>query len=72
MSILRNPILGNVLYRVRVIERFGTGVTRIREAYSGCVAKHRFEVFENSIAVTLPLAKSTPNSPLMNLPCTRF
>lgn len=63
VSILRNPILGNVLYRVRVIERFGTGVTRIREAYSGCAAKPRFEVFENSIAVTLPLAKKQPELP---------
>lgn len=35
VSKLRNPILGNVFFRLRLIERFGTGVLRIRDAYKG-------------------------------------
>ena len=33
VSILRNPILGNVLFRLHLIERFGTSVKRINEEY---------------------------------------
>lgn len=55
VSVLRNPILGNVFYRLGLIERFGTGVLRILEAYEGSLRKPTFSVRENSIAVTLPL-----------------
>ena len=56
VSRLRNPILGNVFFRLRLIERFGTGVLRIRDAYRGCERQPQFKVYENSICVTLPLA----------------
>ena len=55
VSKLRNPILGNVFFRLRLIERFGTGVLRIRDAYRGCERQPKFEVYENSICVTLPV-----------------
>ena len=54
-SILRNPILGNVFFRLHIIERFGTGVARIRDAYRQSLREPDFAVFENSIKVTLPV-----------------
>ena len=62
VSILRNPILGNVFFRLGLIERFGTGVMRINDAYANSGRKPRFEVFENSLLVVLPLA--TPRADL--------
>ena len=58
VSVLRNPILGNVFYRLGIIERFGTGVTRIREAYRESELKPSFKVSENSITVVLPSVES--------------
>ena len=55
VSILRNPILGNVFFRLGIIERFGTGVLRIKDCYRESVTQPSFEIFENSIKVTLPL-----------------
>lgn len=59
ISILRNPILGNVFFRLGLIERFGTGVLRIRECYKHSAAKPEFKVSENSICVTLPVLQDT-------------
>ena len=54
ISVLRNPRLGNVFYRLRYIERFGTGILRIRHAYEKSYRKPEFCVFENSIKIVLP------------------
>ena len=56
VSKLRNPVLGNVFFRLRLIERFGTGVLRIRDAYRGLERQPKFEVYGNSVCVTLPVA----------------
>lgn len=55
VSILRNPIIGNVFYRLHIVEILGTGIPRVNEAYRNSAKKPRFEVFENSIKVTLPV-----------------
>lgn len=55
VSILRNPILGNIFYRLHMVEILGTGIVRIREAYKDSRRKPSFEVFENSINVILPV-----------------
>ena len=57
VSLMRNPILANVFYRLGIIEAFGTGVVRIKEAYERSATKPAFDVMENSITVTLPLVK---------------
>jgi len=57
ISILRNPIIGNVFFRLHHIERFGTGVKRINDAYVNSEIKPRYGVFENSIKVTLPIVQ---------------
>lgn len=60
ISLLRNPILGNLMFRLSIIERFGTGVTRIREAYRSVRVSPRFTVGSNSILVILPAIPNTP------------
>ena len=55
LSILRNPILGNVFYRLRYIEKFGTGILRIRKEYTNSLQQPQFAVFENSIKIVLPV-----------------
>lgn len=55
LSVLRNPILANIFHRLNLIEKFGTGIRRIKEAYSDSQTKPSFEVTENIIKVTLPL-----------------
>ncbi|MCH3925294.1 MAG: AAA family ATPase [Atopobiaceae bacterium] len=56
VSKLRNPILGNAFFRLHLIERFGTGIPRTRKACRIFERQPKFEVYENSIRVTLPLA----------------
>ena len=58
VSILRNPIIGNVFFRLHFIERFGTGVLRINESYKKSDAKPVYEISDNIIKITLPLVKA--------------
>lgn len=58
ISTLRNPILGNVFFRLHYIEMFGTGIKRIMEAYKNYQNKPQFEIKDNSITVTLPILSS--------------
>ena len=53
----RNPIIANVFFRLKLIERFGTGIKRIRDEYKGSVLKPQFKVSDNMIKITLPLYK---------------
>lgn len=55
VSILRNPIIGNIFFRLHRIERFGTGITRIKESYKNSEIKPQFEFYENSIKIILPV-----------------
>lgn len=55
LSVLRNPILGNVFYRLHMVEILGTGILRIRAAYDGSGRQPLFDVQENSIRVVLPV-----------------
>lgn len=55
ISILRNEKLGSLFNRLGLIERFGTGIKRIRYLYEGKARKPIFKVYPNSIAVRLPV-----------------
>lgn len=59
ISILRNPILGNVFFRLHYIEMFGTGIKRILDSYKDREIKPQFEIKDNSITVVLPTLSST-------------
>lgn len=58
ISTLRNPIIGSVFYRLGLIERFGTGILRIKESYGGSASKPTFKLYENSTTVVLPVLDS--------------
>lgn len=55
VSILRNPIIAGVFYRLNFIEQFGTGVMRIIDEYRQSVSKPKFEITENNIKIILPV-----------------
>ncbi len=59
ISMIRNPIIGNVFYRLRYIEMFGTGIKRINKSYHNSLTKPQFKVYENSITIILPTVLST-------------
>lgn len=55
VSLLRNPILGTVFFRLGYVETFGTGVARIRASYADSHVFPKFRVREQSITVVLPV-----------------
>jgi ATP-dependent DNA helicase RecG len=55
ISILRNPIIGNVFYRLHMIEKFGTGIRRINDTYQSSMIKPVFTIGENTICIDLPV-----------------
>lgn len=59
ISMLRNPIIGSIFFRLHIIESFGTGIQRINAAYAESKAKPMHEFTENSIKVTLPVMQCT-------------
>ena len=58
ISLLRNPIIGNVFFRLKYIEKFGTGIMRINYAYKDALIKPDYHIFSNSIQIVLPVIKS--------------
>lgn len=58
ISVLRNPTLASVFYRLKMVEIFGTGVLRIKECYNKSVRKPVFDISDNAISVELPLVVS--------------
>lgn len=69
VSVLRNPILAEVFFRLGLIEKFDTGILRIRESYRDEKELPKFELLENSITVTLPfigsLSQMSPQEELL-------
>lgn len=55
ISILRNPIIAGVFYRLDIIEKFGTGITRINKEYANIISKPSFDISKNSICIRLPV-----------------
>lgn len=55
ISSLKNPIIANVFFRLKYIEKFGTGIKRIIESYRDATLKPIFQILDNYISVTLPI-----------------
>lgn len=55
VSMLRNPVIGNVFFRLQLIEQFGTGVQRIIASYKHCKRQPVFDISENFIKIILPV-----------------
>lgn len=61
ISILRNPTVANIFFRLDLIESFGSGISRIMASYGQSAIKPQFRFFDNSIEVTLPCMISGSN-----------
>ena len=57
ISKLRNPIIGSIMYRLRYVEMFGTGILRIKSLYADSHYKLSFEISSNAIKIVLPLVQ---------------
>lgn len=57
ISILRNPIIANVFFRLQLIETYGTGIQRIFDSYGESLTKPEFDGSSNFICITLPVVK---------------
>ncbi len=55
VSILRNPKLGAIFFRLHIVEMLGTGIRRIKDAYQNSSKAPIFEIMTNSIKLTLPV-----------------
>ena len=55
ISVLRNPVLAEVFLKLDYIEKFGTGIARIRRAYQASIAQPVFDVRGGVVSVTLPV-----------------
>lgn len=54
ISVCRNVKLANIFYRLELIEAYGTGIRKIREAYSETGKKPEIETSENAFKIILP------------------
>lgn len=54
LSVCRNQALANIFYRLHLIEAYGTGLTKIMEAYEGASEKPTISTTKNSFKITLP------------------
>lgn len=61
ISVMRNPIIGNIFFRLNIIESFGTGIRRIINSYKNLVKNPSFKIFDNSIEVKLPVISNVYN-----------
>lgn len=58
ISLLRNRVIGSIFFRLHLIERFGTGIRRIKETYRNSDKKPIFAISENAIRITLPVLQA--------------
>lgn len=55
ISMQRNPKLANILYRLHLIEAYGTGIRRIMSAYSSLPQQPVFAITDHTFKVTVPM-----------------
>lgn len=65
-SVLRNPKLAGVMYRLHYIEQFGTGIPKIKWAYETVTVQPQFDLTANVIRVILPVVNGNPAAKLTN------
>ncbi|NLN82953.1 MAG: AAA family ATPase [Firmicutes bacterium] len=58
ISVLKNPIIAGVFYRLNLIEKFGTGIGRIVREYEDSMTKPDFVISQNNISVILPIVQT--------------
>lgn len=60
----RNPNLAAIFYRMRLIESYGTGISKIQRAYADLWAKPVFETAKGVFRVTLPNRNYSERDPV--------
>ena len=55
ISIPRNTVIADVFHRLHIIEKFGTGIDRIRDEYIGFISQPQFEITSDFTRVVLPV-----------------
>lgn len=65
VSSLRNKNLAAVLYRLRLIEAYGTGIPRIFGSYEGMTAKPLIETGRSSFTIILPAENENGKNDVM-------
>ena len=54
ISSLRNETIAEVFHRLKLIEKFATGIKRIKSEYSMYAEKPRFKIYPSAITIVLP------------------
>lgn len=54
VSALRNKKLGDIFYRLKLIEAYGTGIEKIMRSYDNCSEKPKIDISDNAFKITLP------------------
>ncbi|MCT4611984.1 MAG: putative DNA binding domain-containing protein [Clostridia bacterium] len=54
ISVCRNSLIVDALIRMKLVERMGTGIMKIKEQYKNRKVKPIFEVYDNLIKIILP------------------
>ena len=65
VSSLRNKNLAAVMYRLKIIEAYGTGIPRIFGAYTNLPVKPTISTGGSSFTITLPAERDEDTTPLM-------
>lgn len=67
ISIPRNTVIAEVFHRLHIIDKFGTGIDRIRNEYDSVPSKPRFIITDDFIRVVLPVIdyNSEPQEPTL-------
>jgi ATP-dependent DNA helicase RecG len=55
LSLPRNLAIAEVFHRLRIIEKFGTGIDRIRNEYENFHSKPQFQIEDSFINIVLPV-----------------
>lgn len=72
ISILRNRMIADIFLRLKIIEKIGTGIKRIKSYYQDYSVQPCLEVYENSIRVILPKVTFESNSIESNVDSRMF
>ena len=55
ISNVRNKTIADIFFRLNLIEKYGTGIQRIKMLYNSFQVKPKFDISDNSIEVVLPV-----------------
>jgi ATP-dependent DNA helicase RecG len=63
VSSIRNNVIASILHRLKIIEKFGTGIKRINSQYAKFIEQPIFDLTGNYLSITLPvISYGTPNA----------